>query len=65
MTDHLFKNLQAAARRRGLSLHKVRGAEADDLSPFWMAAKGDTRGRHYHDLAEVRDELRVRPTNGE
>jgi hypothetical protein len=54
-----LKNLQAYARRRGLSLCK-------DGDEFEMH---DSRGKpgpgndpmHFQDLAEVRDELRARP----
>lgn len=58
-----LKNLQAAARRRGLSLrkHNIPG----DTDKFFMSPRlpGDPRGyhdqmgRHYEDLAEVRAEV--------
>jgi hypothetical protein len=54
-----LKNLQAAARRRGLSLRKTNDG-------FEMR---DDRGRgnrpmRFEDLAEVRDELRARSVKG-
>jgi hypothetical protein len=63
MPDQL-KNLQAAARRRGLSLSKEKISD-DGAVAFCMYAKSDTHRRgpatEYFDLAEVRDELRSRP----
>jgi hypothetical protein len=64
MADPL-KNLQAAARRRGLSLHKA--APHCGYSFVVVGRQKKITASHekpmtFEDLAEVRDELRLYPT---
>jgi hypothetical protein len=54
-----FKNLQAAARRRGLTLAKL--DRIHEIHQFTMYGR-DGKRMFFEDLAEVRDELRARPT---
>lgn len=54
-----FKNLQAAARRRGLSLHK-----SNDGFEMRDPRFGKSKPMTFEDLAEVRDELRSREVDG-
>ena len=61
-----FKNFQAQARRRGLSLHKAhtdRRAFHPHIMPHGDFVMYDSRGNRmfFEDLGEVRDELRARP----
>jgi hypothetical protein len=54
-----LKNLQAAARRRGLSLHKSSSLSTDPDSEGFTLHDGNMR-TDFGDLTEVRDELRAR-----
>ena len=60
-----FKNLQAAARRRGLSLHKAAPHSRYSFVVVGRQKKITTshqRPMTFEDLGEVRDELRLYPT---
>jgi hypothetical protein len=65
-----FKNLQAAARRRGLSLRREKLSDdgAVEFSMTKIEHLGGSRhvnthrSAHFEDLGEVRDELRLHPT---